>query len=186
VLLFIIALPTGNGDKDAGTEPEEMQQDASRDGEPGEIPGQDLAGENHTDEAYAAAMETRLEEILEGMSGVGEAEVMITLEASGELVVEKDVPSLRSDVREEDSEGGSRMSSQQEQSETTVYSTLDGESQPYVVKRILPRVQGVLVVAEGAGTGAVARTVTEVVQALFDVEAHRVKVVKGMAGDPAE
>ena len=33
-------------------------------------------------------------------------------------------------------------------------------------------------VAEGAGSGTINRTVTEVVQALFGVEAHKVKVVK--------
>ena len=37
---------------------------------------------------------------------------------------------------------------------------------------------GDVVVAQGAGTGTVNRNITDVVQALFDVEAHKVKVVK--------
>ena len=41
-----------------------------------------------------------------------------------------------------------------------------------------PEIEGVLVVAEGAGNGTVNRTIVEIVQALFGVEAHKVKVVK--------
>ena len=51
-----------------------------------------------------------------------------------------------------------------------------------MVKTLNPRVEGVLVVAEGAGDGTVARNITEIAQALFGVEAHRVKVVS-MGGD---
>ena len=35
-----------------------------------------------------------------------------------------------------------------------------------------------LVVAEGAGKGTVSHSIVEIVQALFGVEAHKVKVVK--------
>lgn len=59
-----------------------------------------------------------------------------------------------------------------------VYSSSGGSSTPYVIKTYVPEVEGVLVVAEGAGSGTVNRTVTEIVQALFHVDAHRVRVVK--------
>jgi stage III sporulation protein AG len=49
---------------------------------------------------------------------------------------------------------------------------------PYVVKTIVPQVEGVVVVGEGCGTGSVDKNVTEIVQALFGLEAHKVKVVK--------
>ena len=35
-----------------------------------------------------------------------------------------------------------------------------------------------VVVAQGAGTGNISRNITDVVQALFNIEAHKVKVVK--------
>lgn len=47
-----------------------------------------------------------------------------------------------------------------------------------MVKTLTPEIEGVLVVAEGAGSGTVNKNITEIVQALFDVEAHKVKVVK--------
>ena len=59
-----------------------------------------------------------------------------------------------------------------------VYSPEGSSSTPYVVKPYVPEIEGVLVVAEGAGSGTVKRTVTEIVQALFHVEAHKIMVVK--------
>ncbi len=53
-----------------------------------------------------------------------------------------------------------------------------GNNEPFVVKTLLPQVEGVVVVAQGAGTGNINKSITDVVQALFDVEAHKVKVVK--------
>jgi stage III sporulation protein AG len=67
--------------------------------------------------------------------------------------------------------------------ENTIYSTEGSDSVPYVVMRMLPRVEGVLVVAEGAGNGTVNKSVTEMIQALFDVEVHKIKVVKMAASN---
>ena len=41
------------------------------------------------------------------------------------------------------------------------------------------RVEGVVVVAEGGDNAVVVRNITEVVQALFDVDSHKIKVIKG-------
>ena len=131
-----------------------------------------------TEQDYATYLEGRLEKVLGGVSGVGKVSVMVTLASTEELVVEKDEPVSRSNVNETDSEGGSRITSQYETNETTIYSTESGVSEPYVVMRILPKVEGVLVVAEGAGSGTVSKSVSEIIQALFDLEAHKIKVVK--------
>ena len=115
---------------------------------------------------------------LSDMAGVGRVEVMITMKASEELVVEKDEPINRSNTNEEDAEGGKRIVTQLESGESTVYRTVGSNSEPYVIKTLLPTVEGVVVVAEGAGNGSVSKNITEIVQALFGVEAHKVRVVK--------
>ena len=109
------------------------------------------------------------------MEDVGEVEVMLTFVSSGELVVEKDEPVSRSDTAEQDSEGGTRTVSQYEKGQTTVYRNKEGE--PFVSETLYPRVEGVLVIAEGAANGTVKRNITEAAQALFGVEAHRRKVL---------
>ena len=41
------------------------------------------------------------------------------------------------------------------------------------------KVQGVAIVAEGGDNAIVVRNITEVVQALFNVDSHKIKVIKG-------
>ena len=62
-------------------------------------------------------------------------------------------------------------------SEEKVYYGNGNFGDPYVTKTLEPEVAGVVVVAKGGGQGRIDRTVTEIVQALYGLEAHKVKVV---------
>lgn len=174
VLLVIIALPTKDSGETEGFQAEGETTAADR----AVIP--DAAG---SDEEYAGQMEQRLREILSRMEGVGQVRVMITLKSSQELVVEKEQPYLRSSTNENDAQGGNRSVNQLETEDNTVYRTDGSVSEPYVIKTLPPQIEGVVVVAEGAGSGTVNRTIVEMVQALFGVEAHKVKVVKMETAD---
>ena len=81
-------------------------------------------GENQIRDEENTELEKRLEAILEGMEGVGNVNVMITLQ-------------------EDDA------------------------------------VEGVAIVAEGGDNAVTVRNITEVVQALFHVDSHKIKVIKG-------
>ena len=129
-------------------------------------------------EQYIKEMEAKAESLLSGVSGAGQVKVMITLKASSEQVVEKDMPVTRSQTSEQDSQGGNRMVSEFATEDATVYRKGNGYEEPYVVKTLSPSVEGVVVVAEGAGNGEVSKNLSEAVQILFGVEAHRVKVLK--------
>jgi len=129
-------------------------------------------------EQYIKEMEAKAESLLSGVNGAGQVKVMITLRASSEQVVEKNMPMTRSQTSEQDSQGGSRMVSEFATEDATVYRKGNGYEEPYVVKTLSPSVEGVVVVAEGAGNGEVSKNLSEAVQILFGVEAHRVKVLK--------
>lgn len=149
----------------------------------GEITGSGTGGSTGTgyvweQEQYIKEMEAKAESLLSGVSGAGQVKVMITLRASSEQVVEKDMPVTRSQTSEQDSQGGSRMVSEFATEDATVYRKGNGYEEPYVVKTLSPSVEGVVVVAEGAGNGEVSKNLSEAVQILFGVEAHRVKVLK--------
>ena len=103
---------------------------------------------------------------------------MITMESSVEKVVEKEQPVSRSNSEEKDAQGGSRSMNEVDTQENTVYRTIEGNSEPYIVKTLQPRVEGVMVVAQGAGSGTVSKNITEAIQVLFGIEAHKIKVVK--------
>lgn len=174
VLLVVIALPTRSSQR----QQTDAAQGQTADSQAGIVRNPDQDSTCFEDmEEYAAYLERRLEDMLSHISGVGAVQVMITLKASQELVLEKDQQTQSSNTTEEDNQGGRRYIGQVNQSETTVYHS-SGNNEPYVVKTLLPQVEGVVVVAQGAGTGNINRSITDVIQALFDVEIYKVKVVK--------
>ncbi|MCM1057285.1 MAG: stage III sporulation protein AG [Firmicutes bacterium] len=181
ILLFIIALPTKDSGKKDGTGGEQETALKLQTGTDSgtESEGADWeAGEETGYPEYAATLERRLTEVLAEMADVGNVRVMITLKSSAELVVERETPVSRSVTTETDAQGGTRTVNTSETGESVVYSTEGSSSTPYVVKTYVPQIEGVLVVAQGAGSGTVNRTITEIVQALFHIDAHKVMVVK--------
>lgn len=155
LLLVVIALPVSDTKSSQAQQVQKVQQT-----------------ESTSEDAYTKALEARLENALANVKGVGNVKVMITLASSSEKVVEKD-REMSSDVQEGDG-GGKNTSS----SETAVYANGNGEETPYVKQELSPRIEGVLVIAEGGDNAVVIENITEAVQALFGVDTHKIKVMK--------
>ena len=103
---------------------------------------------------WETRMENRLVQVLEQVQGVGKAEVFLTCEGTQEKIVEKD------------------------ETETVYERDSRGNQTPYVSEERYPQVTGVLVVAEGGDNPVVIKDIQEAVQVLFQVEAHKIKVMK--------
>lgn len=130
-------------------------------------------------EIYVSDLEKRLETTLAKVEGIGAVEVMITLKGSKEVVVLKDEPYIQESLNEVDKEGGSRNSSSIDKEDTTILTDNgSGGSVPYILKEIAPQVEGVVVIAGGGGNISVVKEIIEALQVLFDVPAHKVKVMK--------
>lgn len=144
---------------------------------PGEKKKQEKAelSDSQSKAAETGSTEEKLRKILGKISGVGAVEVFITYEDSGRVVIEKDEAQSNELVREADSSGGSRTTTRTENKQETVYG--NGE-QPYVVQQLAPKVEGVLVVAEGAGNVSVKRQIMETIKALFGLESHKISIMK--------
>ena len=185
-LLFIIALPVKKEDPVTSTGKEITEQynagifTSSGQEEAGgqdTVETQTRAVTAGSTEEYTAYLEEKLKKMLESVRGLGEVEVMITLEASEEKIVEKDMTAERASTEEQDSAGGTRTVNSSNTGYQTIYQ--DGtQGSPFVVKTISPKVEGVLVVAEGAEKGSMTSEITQIAQALFGVEAHKVKVLE--------
>lgn len=134
-------------------------------------------------DAYVEAMEKKLEELLMCMEGAGKVRVMITLCSTSEDVVEKDRPANRSNITENDGEGGSRSTSDMDSEEATVFITdSQGRQIPYVRKTLRPVVEGVAVLAEGGGREEVKQNISETIQALFGIDVNKIKIAKMKTG----
>ena len=91
------------------------------------------------------------------------------------MIIEKDKNTVRNSTTEVDSAGGSRNTTDFNDAEETVY----GENNsPYISKMLTPSIQGVVVSAQGGGNEKTAENISEAIQALFGIEAHKIKVVK--------
>lgn len=134
--------------------------------------------ESSTTDSVVTYYEDKLKKTLMKVEGIGDVEVMITLKSSKEQVVLKDSPYEQENLNETDEAGGSRISSSLKNDEKTVLITNgSGGNVPYVTKEIEASVEGVVVIAEGGGNGKIALDILEAVAVLFNVPAHKIKVL---------
>ena len=198
VLLLVISLPTGGSQNKTeqggvlpgtgGSSPEQsggIVSPAENPGNPQGVPadGGNLqedssGGAESLEDRYREELERELTAFLESIDGVGNVKVMITLCASRELVVDREEVLQQKTTSETDSSGGTRLVEEVTREKTAVYDSSSQEKDPYVVKTIYPRVEGVVVAASGVGTGRIRTDISETVQALFGLDAHKVKVLK--------
>ena len=91
-------------------------------------------------------------------------------------MVNKDNPYEES---EEQQEGNDKKTSKSvSKQEETVLVEEDGDKIPYVIKEYEPEIEGVVAIIEGGDDPLIVSQVTEAIQALFHVEAHKIKVLK--------
>jgi len=128
---------------------------------------------------YISELESKLKNILRKVQGIGDVEVMITLKTTGEKIPLKDVPYIQEELDEADGEGGSRTSNCIQKEESTVMITdEEGNTEPYILQERIPEIEGVVVIAEGGDNVFVIKDVIEACEVLFNIPAHKVKVMK--------
>ena len=125
-------------------------------------------------EEYAAALETRLKDILGKIDGVGEVEVMITLK-SGYTYTYAVTEKVDSDVSEEYKSEDQRKTQQKSTTEQN-YVMVEGSSsaQPLVTALNEPEIKGVVVVCTGGGDAKVVAQVTNAVRTALDISSAKI------------
>jgi len=116
-----------------------------------------------------AGLESRICAILETMDGVGEAQVLLTLESSAETVYAYD----RSESQNQTGESISAT----RQRELVTISESGGQS-PVALRQQQPIYRGAVVVCTGGDRAAVRLAVTQVIQSLTGLSADRIVISK--------
>ena len=179
LLLLVIVVPTGkkNKQQESVEEKSEMQTNPSKESKQETAVFSDK--EDSYNINYSHYMENRLEEILSCVEGAGMVKVLVTIKQSETIVVEKDSPNERKNIYETGVDGENKNTMELTNDTETVYTEDEnGHKVPFITTKTLPEIAGVLVVAQGAGEEGIKKQITDVIQALFDVEAHKIKVVK--------
>ena len=127
--------------------------------------------------AYAAYLEQKLKNVLSAIEGVGKTEVVVTLKSSSEKIIDKEYSRTENQLEETDNTGGTRKSSEQSYEENTVLVGEDNGT-PYVLQELVPEIEGILVVAEGADSAVIEEEITDALAALFGISPHKIRVLK--------
>lgn len=129
--------------------------------------------------SYEANMEKRLKTILSNVEGAGNVEVMLTISYGKEIVLANDTVTQQNESDEKDNAGGTRNNKNYSQEKKTVmYTPSNGNSEPVVLKEIEPKIEGIIIVAEGGDNIVVQQNLIKASQALFNIPAHKIEVFK--------
>lgn len=115
-------------------------------------------------------LQREMEEILAKMDGVGQVQVLLTVESDGERQLAQDTELSYS--------GSTAAPEDYSRTSETVLVDGDGGNGPVVTKTQYPTYRGALVVCQGGGRADVRLTVTEAVSALTGLTADRITVAK--------
>jgi stage III sporulation protein AG len=121
--------------------------------------------------------ESQLKELLETMVGVGTTDVMVTVDSTEETVVQLNEKQMQQITQETDRNGASRHITEVSKDGQVVLYEISGSQSPIVVKKLNPRIRGVIIVAKGAENPTVHKLIAEAVSRGLDVPIHRISVV---------
>ena len=125
---------------------------------------------------YESQLENELKLTLEGIQGVGKVQVMIYSESGEESVPAVNVNDSKSVTKEDDTSGGKRNITQDNNGSTVVMSNDGNANSPLIVKKINPVITGVCVVAEGSGVKITELRIRQAVINLFNLPENKVNV----------
>lgn len=126
---------------------------------------------------YADDLERQLEELLSGIQGTGECQVMVTLSQGLEYIYASE--DKTSQDQTQDLEGGSASRLQQKdtsEGKIVLLEDSSGSSQPLLSSMRQPQVNGVAVVCDGGHSAVVSQRVVETVSCVLGIRPSQVSV----------
>jgi len=103
---------------------------------------------------------------------------MVSPLGSRETVFAIDANGSRSYTKESDGTGGSRETRTEQSNEQTVILTdRQGTDKPLVLREIEPRIEGIVIIAEGGDCPFVRDALTRAARAVLGLDAHMIQVL---------
>jgi stage III sporulation protein AG len=128
---------------------------------------------------YLDSLEAELTALITGIQGVGQARVMVTLQNGVEYQYAKEEKTSVDATREGGPEEAPlRVHEKETSEETFLLVEQNGRKQPLLQTELQPRIQGVVVVCQGADNPQVQLTLTGVLTTALDIPSTKVCVVK--------
>lgn len=122
--------------------------------------------------------EKSIKQILSKINGVGKVEVLITYSESSQVVAMYNEKNNESQTKEEDKSGGTRTIQENTTDKEIVYKEENGKKVPVTEKVVMPKMEGALIVAEGANNAEVKTNIIQAVEALTGLATHKIQVLE--------
>ena len=121
-------------------------------------------------------LEKKLENILTKLNGVGRVNVLITYSESNQVVAMYNENSKESTTEEEDTSGGKRTIQEVDTSKDIAYKEENGSKIPVTEKIIMAKIEGAVIIAEGAENASVKTNIVQAVEAVTGLATHKIQV----------
>ena len=129
--------------------------------------------ENETEEK---TLESKLENILSNISGVGETKVFLNYTSTDEIIPMYDESSKISGTEETDTEGGKRVISQTDNQREIIYQEEAGVKTPITKKVQNASIEGAIITAKGASKANIKNSIISAVEAVTGLATHKIQV----------
>ena len=121
-------------------------------------------------------LEQSLEDILSKIAGVGKVDVLVTYSETSEVVAMYNETYTSSNTEEEDNNGGTRKIQSADSNKEIIFEDKNGEKTPITQKVIMPKIEGAIVTAEGAGNANIKTSIIQAVSAATGLPSYRIQV----------
>lgn len=128
-------------------------------------------------ERYEKEYESELADILSQIVGVDDVSVVVNLDSTEEDIVQMDRRNSEQITTETDTKGGNRSIRNETDDQKPAFYQEQGGEKPLIVKKLKPKIRGILVVARGVENLQVKAAVIEAIQRTLDVPVHRISVL---------
>ncbi|MCL1844275.1 MAG: hypothetical protein FWF77_00020 [Defluviitaleaceae bacterium] len=124
------------------------------------------------------ALEQRLEEFFSLVEGAGNVRVMVSPLGTRETVFAVDTTASGSHTQEQDAQGGTRETRTYQNNERIVLlANRAGQDVPLVLREVEPRIEGIVIIAEGGDSPFVRDALTRAARAVLGLEAHNIQIL---------
>lgn len=122
-----------------------------------------IPSEFSTSSEYVGYLENKLKNVIGALKGVGNVEVVVTLEKGFEYIYQ--------------TEEETRTTSNGTSITTSTIILVDG--QPIMLKETYPTIKGVVVVAEGSSNTSTKMDILYLIQTIIDLDASKINIIEG-------
>ena len=172
LIITIIAINTIWGDKKEETKSQESNETSYK--QLAENLDSKINSNNKEFNEYN--LEQSLEDILSKMAGVGKVQVLVTYSETSEVVAMYNEKNTSNNTEETDTNGGTRKISQTDTDKEIIYEEKNGEKVQITQKVIMPKIEGAVITAEGAGNINVKTNIIQAVSAATGLSTYRIQV----------